>query len=128
MGDATKDDKALADGSAAADLVGETPAVGAPAASDPAEGEGDEAAADEADAGVADAGDAESGEAGDGEATEQDAPPDDGGPTGAGLSWKAQRAEIAEEPGNHGRFALGCALAIVIVLAVFFVVRLYVMR
>ena len=51
-----------------------------------------------------------------------------GGPTGAGLPWVEQRAEIAEEPGNHGRFALGCSVAIAVVLVSFFVLRLFVLR
>lgn len=53
---------------------------------------------------------------------------DDGGPLGKGLPWRAQRAEIAEEPGNHGRFAFGCSIAVAIVLVTFFVVRMFVMR
>ena len=53
---------------------------------------------------------------------------DDGGPLGKGLPWKQQRAEIAEEPGNHGRFAFGCSVAVAIALVAFFVLRLFVMR
>jgi hypothetical protein len=71
-----------------------------------------------------------------GESAEADAPEaaevpsakDDGGPLGKGLPWKSQRAEIAEEPGNHGRFALGCSIVVAVVLIGFFVIRLYVMR
>jgi len=43
-------------------------------------------------------------------------------------SWKDVRAEIAQEPGNHGRFALYLSLAVVLLLAAFFVIRLFVMR
>lgn len=49
----------------------------------------------------------------------------------APLSKKArlakERLEIAEEPGNHGRFAFGCAVAVTVALAAFFLVRLYFM-
>lgn len=54
--------------------------------------------------------------------------PHDGGPLGAGLPWKVQRAEIAEEPGNHGRFAFGCSVAIAVLLAAFWVLRAVIMK
>lgn len=41
---------------------------------------------------------------------------------------RAERAEIAEEPGNHGVFAIGCSIAVIVVLAAFFLVRLLLMR
>ncbi|MEO7091981.1 MAG: hypothetical protein ABI175_01945 [Polyangiales bacterium] len=53
---------------------------------------------------------------------------DDGGPLGKGLPWRDQRREIAEEPGNHGRFAFGCSVAVAAVLIAFFVVRMFLMR
>jgi hypothetical protein len=59
---------------------------------------------------------------------EQPAAKHDGGPLGKGLDWKSQRAEIAEEPGNHGRFAFGCSVAVAVVLIAFFVIRMFVMR
>lgn len=65
------------------------------------------------------------------EPPEPDATPTDegdGGPLGKGLPWRAQRAEIAEEPGNHGRFAFGCSVAVAVVLVAFFVLRMFVMR
>ena len=57
---------------------------------------------------------------------ETDAPPPDEPrpPT----TWKEARAEIAREPGNHGSFAFGCSLAVVVALVAFFVVRVLLMR
>ena len=41
---------------------------------------------------------------------------------------RSERAEIAEEPGNHGVLAMGCGAAVALALIAFFVVRLLVMR
>ena len=49
-------------------------------------------------------------------------------PPGKGPSWRELREEIAEEPGNHGRFAMGCAIAVAIALALFFIVRVVALR
>ena len=46
----------------------------------------------------------------------------------APTTWKEARDEIAKEPGNHGSFAFGCSVAVVVVLAAFFLVRLFLMR
>jgi hypothetical protein len=42
-------------------------------------------------------------------------------------TWKEARAEIAQEPGNHGSFAFGCSIAVIVVVAAFFVVRVFLM-
>ena len=41
---------------------------------------------------------------------------------------REERAEIAREPGGHGRFALACSIAVVVLLTAFFVVRVWVLR
>ena len=43
-------------------------------------------------------------------------------------SWKEARHEIAKEPGNHGVFAFGCSVAVVLAVAAFFLVRVLLMR
>ena len=43
-------------------------------------------------------------------------------------TWKEARAEIAQEPGNHGAFAFGCSIAVIVALAAFFLVRVLLMR
>ena len=42
--------------------------------------------------------------------------------------WRERRLEIAEEPGNHGSFALWCSVAVVVLAAAFFLVRVVLMR
>ena len=46
----------------------------------------------------------------------------------APTTWKEARAEIAQEPGNHGAFAFGCSIAVVVVVVAFFLVRVLLMR
>jgi hypothetical protein len=43
-------------------------------------------------------------------------------------TWKEARAEIAQEPGNHGSFAFGCSIAVIVAVVAFFVVRVFLMR
>jgi hypothetical protein len=61
------------------------------------------------------------------ETPEDDDAPDDEAPR-APTTWKEARAEIAQEPGNHGSFAFGCSIAVVVALVAFFVVRVFLMR
>jgi hypothetical protein len=50
------------------------------------------------------------------------------GPPLEKTTWKDVRHEIAQEPGNHGRFALWCGLGVVLLLTLFFVVRVWILR
>ena len=55
-------------------------------------------------------------------------PTEEPGESASTPAWKDLRAEIAQEPGNHGRFALGCSIVVAVLLVLFFVVRVFVLR
>ena len=57
-----------------------------------------------------------------------DAPAGDDAPPDKAAKLRSERAEIAEEPGNHGVLAMGCSAAVALALIAFFVVRLLLMR